>query len=195
MRSESLLAEKGVIAAAEARASQEAAELSRERFRLAADLEAARKAHSERETELVAEAARLRQEERRLAAEFNEAQRELATARGRADGAARAAEASQADGLRRLQILDQELKEVRDALASAQQRATAAEARAELLQEAVRKAEEKAARLEITNASKASTATATAGRDGLLLRKKLESFCHCCTPSPMIHFVICPLQS
>jgi hypothetical protein len=55
MRAESLSAERRVLEAAEARASSEAAELSKERFRLAAELEAARRAGADREAALVAE--------------------------------------------------------------------------------------------------------------------------------------------
>lgn len=74
----------------------------------------------------------------------------------RAEGAIKASEASQADATTKLQKLDEEVRQLRDALSSAQQRATAAEARVELLQEAVRKAEERAARLEMAAASRAA---------------------------------------
>ena len=62
MRTESLEAEKKLLAAAEARATSEATELSREKFRLAAELEAARKVHADREAELLAEVTRLKEE-------------------------------------------------------------------------------------------------------------------------------------
>ena len=56
-----------------------------------------------------------------------------------------------------------QVRQLRDALSSAQQRATAAEARVELLQEAVRKAEERAARLEMAAASRAAAGGAGDG--------------------------------
>lgn len=74
----------------------------------------------------------------------------------RAEGAIKASEAAQSDATTKLQKLDEEVRQLRDALSSAQQRATAAEARVELLQEAVRKAEERAARLEMAAASRAA---------------------------------------
>jgi hypothetical protein len=49
-----------------------------------------------------------------------------------------------------------QVRQLRDSLSTAQQRATAAEARVELLQEAVRKAEERAARLEMERNSRAA---------------------------------------
>lgn len=58
------------------------------------------------------------------------------------------------------------MRQLRDALSSAQQRATAAEARVELLQEAVRKAEERAARLEMAAASRAAAGGAGDGASG-----------------------------
>ena len=62
MRAEGLEAEKRLLTSAEQRASTEAAELSRDKFRLAAELEAARKVHADREGELVKELARLKEE-------------------------------------------------------------------------------------------------------------------------------------
>lgn len=62
MRAEGLEAEKKLLAAAERRAATEATELSRDKFRLAAELEAARKVHADREGELVKEVARLKEE-------------------------------------------------------------------------------------------------------------------------------------
>lgn len=62
MRAEGLEAEKKLLSAAERRAASEAAELSRDKFRLAAELEAARKVHADREGELVREVARLKEE-------------------------------------------------------------------------------------------------------------------------------------
>lgn len=64
MRAEGLEAEKKLLAAAERRAAGEAADLSRDKFRLAAELEAARKVHADREGELVREVARLKEEVR-----------------------------------------------------------------------------------------------------------------------------------
>ena len=64
MRAESLEAEKKLLAAAEARAAAEAAELSRDKFRLAAELEAARSVHRDREAELVGELTRVKEEVR-----------------------------------------------------------------------------------------------------------------------------------
>ena len=62
MRAEGLEAEKKLLTSAEQRAATEAAELSREKFRLAAELQAARKVHADREAELLAEVARLKEE-------------------------------------------------------------------------------------------------------------------------------------
>lgn len=59
-------------------------------------------------------------------------------------------------------IAPPQVRQLRDALSTAQQRATAAEARVELLQEAVRKAEERAARLEMAAASRAAAGPAGA---------------------------------
>lgn len=59
-----------------------------------------------------------------------------------------------------------QLRQLRDQLSSAQQRATAAEARVELLQDAVRKAEERAARLEMERNSRAAPAAGPSGGAG-----------------------------
>lgn len=64
MRAQGLEAELRVVSAAERRASNEASSLSSDKFRLAAELEAARGAHAEREGELVKELSRLREEVR-----------------------------------------------------------------------------------------------------------------------------------
>ena len=66
MRAEGLEAENRLLATAEQRASAEATEVSRERFRLAAELGAARNVHADREGELVREVARLKEEVRQL---------------------------------------------------------------------------------------------------------------------------------
>lgn len=235
MRAEGLEAEKKLVSAAEQRASTEATEASREKFRLAAELEAARKVHADRQQELVAEVARLKEEAQRAQRDLGDAQRELSLARSRAEGAVRASEAAQVDATAKLQKLDEEVgrwewvcrvagvgvgcssvlhrvgwlasraraqqaardmpagrpaptlgmlyspapvscppidpshlqvRHLRDALSSAQQRATAAEARVELLQEAVRKAEERAARLEMAAASRAAAGEGVAGGSG-----------------------------
>lgn len=62
MRAEGLEAEKKLLTSAEARAAAEAADLSREKFRLAAELGASRKVHADREGELMREVSRLKEE-------------------------------------------------------------------------------------------------------------------------------------
>lgn len=60
-----------------------------------------------------------------------------------------------------------QVRQLREALSSAQQRGTAAEAKVELLQEAVRKAEERAARLEMERSSRTQAAGEwLGGREG-----------------------------
>lgn len=215
MRAEALEAEKKLLATAEARAAAEAAEASRERFRLAAELEAARKVHADREAELVRERERLKDETQRAQRELADAQRELGTARSRAESAVKSGEGAAAEAGAKLGKLEEEVggcwwwggggwsrsclegvvqhtasaatrcsvgpthshplpppspptpvpqvRQLRDSLSNAQQRATAAEARVELLQDAVRKAEERAARLEMAAASRAAAGDGTSG--------------------------------
>lgn len=102
----------------------------------------------------------------RTSRELSDAQRELATARSRAEVAVRSADSQASEASQKLATLEGEAKGLRDALASAQQRATAAEAKVELLQEAVRKAEERAARLEMERASRAAAPALAAAEGG-----------------------------
>lgn len=153
-RAENLEAEKRLLEAAEKRLSQEAAELSNEKFRLAAELEATRKLHIEREEEWSSEGVRLREEVARATQSLADALRELAVARQRAESAAHAAETTDAQATEKLARMEGELRETQTALSTAQQRASAAEAKVDLLQEAVRKAEERVARLEMERSSR-----------------------------------------
>ena len=146
-----------IVAAAEVRASTEAAEISKEKFRLVAELEAARNVHIDKEKAMHQEATRLREDALKAQRELSEAQRELAVASGRAESAAKSAEVAERDRKTEVERIGNEIRELREALSSAQQRATASEARVDLLQEAVRKAEERAARLEMEKASRTST--------------------------------------
>jgi nucleoprotein TPR len=154
MRAEGLQAEKGLLVAAERRLTEEAAGLSKEKYRLAAELEAARTLHAEREETLRAEALRAREEAARAIRELSDAQRELVSARYRSDAATRAAEHAEVQFGQRIGQLEEEARRAQDALSSAQQRASAAEAKVDLLQEAVRKAEERAARLEMERSAR-----------------------------------------
>ncbi|GAB4815353.1 hypothetical protein N2152v2_002399 [Parachlorella kessleri] len=154
MRAQGLEAELRVMSGAEQRASSELSSLSSDKFRLAAELEAARSAHAEREGELVRELGKLREEVQRSGRELGEAQRDLATARSRAEAAVRAADLAQSSAQQSVEKLEEEVRQLRESLSGAQQRATGAEAKVELLQEAVRKAEERAARLEMERNSR-----------------------------------------
>lgn len=68
MRAQGLEAELRVVSAAEQRASRELSALSSDKFRLAAELEAARAAHAEREGELLRELGKLKEEVRTASA-------------------------------------------------------------------------------------------------------------------------------
>lgn len=62
MRANTLESEKKVLEAAERRLTQEASDLSQEKFRLSAELEAARHVHSDREAELLENLGKLKDE-------------------------------------------------------------------------------------------------------------------------------------
>ncbi len=64
MRAQGLEAELRLVAAAEQRTRGEVSILSTDKFRLAAELEAARSAHADRESELLRELGKLREEVR-----------------------------------------------------------------------------------------------------------------------------------
>lgn len=161
MKAESMEAEKRVLETAEKRLSKESAELSQEKFKLAAELEATRKLHAEREEQLSADAVKAREEAARAARELADAQRELTSARNRADAAARAAEHADSRANDKTSRLAAELQRARDDLSATQHRASTAEAKVDLLQEAVRKAEERVARLEMERTSRLATGAST----------------------------------
>lgn len=62
MRANTLESEKKVLEAAERRLTQEVSDLSQEKFRLSAELEAARHVHSDREAELLENLGKLKDE-------------------------------------------------------------------------------------------------------------------------------------
>lgn len=157
MQVEALKAEKQILASAESRLAQEVAELSKERFKLAAELEAKGKMHAEREEELSKEALGLREELALLRQTNTEMEREVTTARLRAESSARAAEYAEAKGAERISRLEEDLREGQQSLSAAQQRVSAAEAKVDMLQEALRKAEERVARLEMEKSSRLTT--------------------------------------
>lgn len=167
MQVEALKAEKQILASAESRLSQDVAELSKERFKLAAELEAKEKMHTEREEELSKEALRLREELVLLKQANTEMEREVTTERLRAESSARAAEYAEAKGADRISRLEEDLRESQQSLSTAQQRVSSAEAKVDMLQEALRKAEERVARLEMEKSSRLTTSDVQASAPAL----------------------------
>ena len=151
---ESLESEKRLLKETEKRIADELSEVSKEKFKIAAELEAARILHSEREEVLSAESRRAREDAVKAAQELADAQRELSVAKSRADMATRAAEHAENQATEKISRLEEELRKTRDDLATSQQRASAAEAKVDMLKDAIQKAEEKVARLEIERSTR-----------------------------------------
>lgn len=154
MRLEALEAEKRILETAEKRLAIETSELSQEKFKLAAELDIKQKQYSELEESSTKEISKYQAAAVRAENELGDAQRELAINKAKAENATKELSYVKEEMEKNIDKLEKKLADVTNELSKAQQRATSAEAKAELLQEAVRKSEERVARLEIEKNSR-----------------------------------------
>eukprot|EP00873_Tetraselmis_striata_P025857 jgi/Tetstr1/446121/TSEL_033721.t1 len=161
-----LAAEKAILVSAEGRASAEATELTKEKFRLAATLEANSKLSQQQLEENMRERERLNAEVKRMTAEWSDIQKVLATEKAAAASAAHALDALTKESGESKRKFEAEVRSLRDEKASAEQRAAVAEGKVEVITNSLKKAEERAASLARSGGAGSSGGSEAAPRTG-----------------------------
>ena len=144
-----LESEKKILAEAEKRLTKEASGLSQEKFRLAAELDVLRKQFNQLESETSVKMSRQQESILKLENDLSSAKREVSIARGRVEYAHTEVAQLKEELKNTASKLESKLDAKATELSEMQRRASSAEAKSDLLQEAIRKSEEKVARLEI----------------------------------------------
>ncbi|KAI8109094.1 hypothetical protein M9435_005510 [Picochlorum sp. BPE23] len=179
----SLEAEKKVLIDAEQRLTAETSALSQEKFKIAAELDVLRKQNNELESNALKDISKNQTLATKYMNELSDAQRELSVAKSRAEYAHNEVAHLKQELAKTSAKLEEKLEKAQTELSRMQQRASAAEAKADLLQEAVRKSEEKVARLEIeknarlpaSQSEQVEKETASEPQDADLQVKELQS--------------------
>ena len=154
-----LESEKRILVDAEKRLSAEASALSQDKFRVVAELDVLRKQYNQLEASSAQDVSKAQAAAAKSTGEASEAQRELAVHKGRAEYAHREIQQLKDERKQERIQLEAKLESARADLSEMQRRASVAEAKRDLLQEAVRKSEEKIARLEIEKNARMSVAS------------------------------------
>lgn len=141
--------EKTILSEAEKRLTEEASGLSQEKFRIAAELDVLRKQHNQLESDSAKEISKQQGTILKLENDLSDAKRELSMAKGRVDYAHGEILQLKEELKNTTAKLEGKIEAKEADLSEMQRRASSAEAKADILQEAVRKSEEKVARLEI----------------------------------------------
>ena len=155
----SLESEKRILMDAEKRLSAEASALSQDKFRFVAELDVLRKQYNQLEASSAQDVSKAQVAAAKSAGEASEAQRDLAVQKGRAEYAHREIQQLKEERKQERMQLEAKLESAQADLSEMQRRASVAEAKRDLLQEAVRKSEEKIARLEIERNARLSAAS------------------------------------
>ena len=161
-RVHSLESEKKILVEAEQRLTTEASALSQEKFRIAAELDVLRKQFNDLESNSTKELSKYQALSTKSMEELSDAQRELSTAKSRVEYAHKEVTNLKNELKSVTKKLEDKLEATQADLSEMQRRASAAEAKADLLQEAVRKSEEKVARLEIEKHARVTAPTGDA---------------------------------
>lgn len=172
----SLESEKRILLDAEKRLANEASALSQDKFRVIAELDVLRKQYDQLEASSAQDVSKAQAAAAKSAAEASEAQRELAVQKGRADYAHREISQLKEERKQEKSQLEGKLETTQADLSEMQRRASVAEAKRDLLQEAVRKSEEKIARLEIEKNARMSAAVGSDQTAGTPVAKQAGGF-------------------
>jgi len=146
-RAATLQAENDVISAAEARVTAEVTELTKEKTRLAASLEAHEKFAQHQLEEFQKERDRLTSEIQRITSEWSDAQKALSAEKISSSSATRALDEEKKAAAEYRSKKESELAELQAGKSAAEQRAAVAEGKIDVLSSSLKKAEERASYL------------------------------------------------